>query len=404
MGKKTHVLVVSTDHPSSDARVFFKCVLPLARNYVVHYAWDERFDNGDSLKPFLQEEGLDVFLYPIKRSLPGWRGRLEMLNEIVALSERVSPQVAHLHCGPLTLWLAKKMKKKSDLCVIYDAHEWDPESFSRIEKLKRLSVLMRFLTVLFEKLYVSHVDLIITVTWGIRRYWRNMHNAPPVIVIPNVLKNFSCKKMTSNVFRMQKNEFQKTRKLVFIGYLIRNRFLEECVRIVARINEKGFPCQLELCGNFPDPEYEKEFHSFLLKKSWGGFVVFKGFVPLQKIEETIQGADFGLNLLKDSSECKISLPNKIFTYAQAGIPTLCADYLEEARLFLTREGAGVFVNPFDVEKAADTVVEVFKDGCRHEKLKQNASLLAQKYSWINYEKALLASYSHLLGPEEKTAE
>lgn len=84
-------------------------------------------------------------------------------------------------------------------------------------------------------------------------------------------------------------------------------------------------------------------------------VRFTGKVPHEMLQQYTAVADLGVTLDKPTNiNYRFSLPNKIFDYINAGIPVLCSDLPEVARIVRDYK-VGLVAESFDPEKLAATI-------------------------------------------------
>jgi glycosyltransferase involved in cell wall biosynthesis len=84
-------------------------------------------------------------------------------------------------------------------------------------------------------------------------------------------------------------------------------------------------------------------------------VILTGKVPQEKLKQYTVVADLGVTLDKPTNiNYRFSLPNKVFDYIHAGIPVLCSNLPEVARIVRDYQ-VGVVIDTFEPEKIADAI-------------------------------------------------
>src|SRR5207344_3102289 len=98
-----------------------------------------------------------------------------------------------------------------------------------------------------------------------------------------------------------------------------------------------------------------------------GWVRHHGFVPNDLALGMLDGALAGVSLLHDEHNYAHSRPTKIMEYMAHGLPVVSTPNAASADL-LTRYGCGLVVPFGDVEAAAETLLELRRDGRRRREL------------------------------------
>jgi hypothetical protein len=97
----------------------------------------------------------------------------------------------------------------------------------------------------------------------------------------------------------------------------------------------------------------------VLGQGWTN-VRFVGRVPREQLQRYTQAADLGFSLDKPKSQnYRLSLPNKLFDYVQAGIPVVASDLVEVARV-VRDSGAGTVLDqlsPAAISNAARALMQ-----------------------------------------------
>jgi glycosyltransferase involved in cell wall biosynthesis len=106
--------------------------------------------------------------------------------------------------------------------------------------------------------------------------------------------------------------------------------------------------------------------------------------------------DLGLSLDKDTNiNYKYSLPNKLFDYIQAGIPVLCTNIVEVAKIVQSWQ-IGMVINSLDRHELAETINHMLIDKDQINLWRENLAKAAGELCWENEEKKLLKIYEKFL--------
>jgi glycosyltransferase involved in cell wall biosynthesis len=131
------------------------------------------------------------------------------------------------------------------------------------------------------------------------------------------------------------------------------------------------------------------------KEDLSGRVVFTGKVPHEILQKYTGVADLGVTLDKPTNiNYRLSLPNKIFDYIRAGVPVVCSDLPEVARIVRDYK-VGVVAGSFDPEKLAATISGALNSP-EYGEWKANTKKAAEELCWETDEVHLIKVYSQFL--------
>jgi glycosyltransferase involved in cell wall biosynthesis len=198
-------------------------------------------------------------------------------------------------CDADTLFIPAMVKSFNKTNLIFDAHELFyevPELFNQPFKKKTWMFV--------EKLGVSKAEVCITVSDSIADILQKRYKKQ-FLTIKNVPE---LKESISNTPR--------EKIIIYQGVLNKGRQLEEAIKNMHLLPDY----QLWICGK-GDLEYD--LHK-LAEESNAKNVIFKGSLPKEELLNLTQKVRYGLNLLDtDSLSYRLSLANKFFDYANAGV-------------------------------------------------------------------------------------
>jgi glycosyltransferase involved in cell wall biosynthesis len=125
-------------------------------------------------------------------------------------------------------------------------------------------------------------------------------------------------------------------------------------------------------------------------------VLFTGRLAYSEMMGITAAANLGLSLDKGYSlNYKLSLPNKLFDYIQAGIPVLATDLIE-IRNIITRYKVGKIIpNPFNVAALVSSILELYGSPELMIDMQKNASNAGQELCWENESKKLEDGFYNL---------
>jgi glycosyltransferase involved in cell wall biosynthesis len=116
---------------------------------------------------------------------------------------------------------------------------------------------------------------------------------------------------------------------------------------------------------------------------------------MDELPEYIEGADVGVVLTDDSClNHRLSLPNKLFQYVQAGLPVVVSD-LPEMGPLVRRAGIGRAVDRNSPREIADAIACLACPGPEREAARAAVRRAAPGFHWREERKRLLSVYEAL---------
>lgn len=138
-----------------------------------------------------------------------------------------------------------------------------------------------------------------------------------------------------------------------------------------------------------------QLQSIVTKERLTDRVTFTGKVPHEALQKYTSIADLGVTLDKPTNiNYRLSLPNKIFDYIRAGVPVLCSDLPEVARIVRDYK-VGVVADSFDPKKLAETISNALNSP-EYQNWKANTKNAAEELCWETDEINLTKVYSQFL--------
>jgi glycosyltransferase involved in cell wall biosynthesis len=124
-------------------------------------------------------------------------------------------------------------------------------------------------------------------------------------------------------------------------------------------------------------------------------VKFLGFIKPKDLPNITRQATIGLNIAEDKSlSYRLSLPNKIFDYIQAGLPQICIQFIEFQRLN-DEFNIAYMIPKAEKQLIAEAINRLLSDKVLYQNLKENCVKAAEVLTWENEQKKLLAFYSKI---------
>ncbi|MBK9248013.1 MAG: glycosyltransferase [Ignavibacteria bacterium] len=272
---------------------------------------------------------------------------------------------------PMAVMLASKFNSK----VIYDSRE----IFSALASNHSRPLRQKIIT-LIEKKYVKNVTRMFTSGELDSEYLSTYLSIPTPVVIMNV-PPFSTPNH-SNLLRDKYSIPKNSRILIYQGWIAEGRGIIEVVKALQHLPE------MVLClvgdGEFQTVVLERARQEHVENR-----VIFCGKVPYDHLPLLTASADAGICFIEPISlSYSFALPNKLFEYCMAGIPTLVSD-LPAMRRVLEEFPIGILVDPKATSiLIAKSIRELFDEQFQL-KFHEIQTTAARNYCWENQEHKVL---------------
>ena len=288
-----------------------------------------------------------------------------ILNTISVKNTLVKEKPDVIHANDLqALFPAYAAKRKLGCVLIYDSHEINAENYT-IDRINVVSKFMRWL----EKTLVKKVDKMVCVSNAAAEYFRDEYKIEKPMVVTNCsLKAEQCISQEKNPgFEvLNHGQFYEGR-----GYDI----MAEAIPLL-----KDYPeIKLAVRGL---GKLEDALHKRVEELDGNNFV----FYPKVLVQELIPEASKSkVGVAITEAIClnfKLSVSNKLFEYASAGLPVIMSD-IPEHRYLNDKYQFGVIIPENTPEAFAQAVIKLYSDKDFYEKCAQNAKKLSDEVNWEN---------------------
>ena len=290
------------------------------------------------------------------------RERLKTIAVRDAIIEE-NPDV--IHANDLNALIpAYEAKKKLGCVLIYDSHEINVENYTS-QGRSPVAEYMRFK----ERHIVKKVDKMVCVSNAAAEYFKDEYNIEKPMVVTN------CSLKSEQFISVDKN----------CGFEVLNhgQFYEG----------RGYDVMVEAIPQLKDyPEIKLAVRGFgKLEESLRARVDELGgdnfvFYPKVLVQELIPEASKSMvGVAITESIClnfKLSVSNKLFEYASAGLPVIMSD-IPEHRYLNDKYQFGIIIHENTPEAFAEAVIKLYTDKEFYNKCAENAKKLSDEINWEN---------------------
>lgn len=311
-----------------------------------------------------------------------YREYKEMLN--VALS--INADIYHVHESDIALLVALKIKKVrgNRIKLIYDVHEYWPDNWGRKFKNKQIKYLIECVVKLYEKYIIRFCDFIITVSNPLKRYLQMQNLYKQIEVI------YNSPSLSNHVAR------PFTKESILLCYEGRLRFEEGLVTMIELLRalmNKGV--KLFIVGEAKGKE-KIYIEKSIKEKEIEDAYIETGWLPYEKVHESIAKADVGLILREPTKNNLMSGPNKLFNYITCGLPIVSVDY-PEMRSIIKKYQCGILINKINVDTVLSAIEYLMKNPEEAKKMGERSRKAAEiELSWQHQGNKLLKIYQEVI--------
>ncbi len=289
---------------------------------------------------------------------------------------RLRPALIHAN-DPNTMWAALAARRLTGARVVYDSHELWPDRNGRREWRRWL--------IAAESLFVRRADAVITASPGYAEALAARYRiAPPPVV----------RSIPSTTVAVTENAGDATAApvLAYAGGLMRGRGLEPAIRALARVPA----LRLRLIGPGA-AEYSARLRDAAASAGVSERVEFAGAVAPDALVGALRGATAGLCLIEPICRSyELTLPNKLFEYAAAGLPILGSDMPVIAST-IREWDIGEIADPRD-DQAVAAAVQRLLEPRRRAAVLDNLRVFTAQNTWADERRLLAETYARALRP------
>ena len=280
------------------------------------------------------------------------------------------PDIIHANDFDM-LGLSYRAAKKCKAGLVYDSHEIFAENIGIAERKWMKRAIIRS-----ESRLVRKVDRMISVSHAAAAYFEEKYAIRPTVITNCPMKN------TLPLLAKASDAFE----VVYQGLMVRGRGYEEFVD-AAELLPDGIRLVLRGYGS-----QEPKLRAQIEEKHLSDKVVFALPVEVAQLVQAASASHVGVVLTKPINlNFKLSVSNKVFEYAAAGLPVILSD-VPEHRYLNETYGFGVILDEVTPEKIAEAILALYRDKDLYCRLAENAKRMSNEMNWEAESGKLLEIY------------
>lgn len=297
----------------------------------------------------------------ILRKLKRERLRIKAVEDTIV---NYKPDIIHandLNALIPSYFASRRLKCK----LIYDSHEINVENYTA-DGRSSFAEVMKFI----EKHIVKRVDLMICVSNAAAEYF----SAEYGIEKPMVVTNCSLQKETLKEAPEKHDGFE----ILNHGQFYPGRGYEEMIEAAKLV--AGYP-DIKICvrgfGKLEEAMREQ------VRENKSENVIFYPPVNVEELIPEASHSHVGVAITKPIClNFKLSVSNKLFEYAAAGLPVIMSD-IPEHRYLNDKYNFGLIIPENTPRALADAIIKIYSDSELYNTLSANAARLSKEINWEN---------------------
>lgn len=368
MTEPSRVVHLSTVHHPLDSRIYLKEVRSLARA-------------GFDVWLIARGEGVTHLEEGHFRPLRNGRGRIDRLARQWASSReirRLRPRLLHVH-DPELLPLARYLKSRLGLLVIYDKHE------DHSERPGLEGSLLRH----FEQRAYRWLDHVLLAEESYERLLAGV-DVPRTTILNYALPQ------PEHDSEHGKAGLHPVR-IVYTGTVSRGRGLFHLLEVARLARTRNADIRVTIAGICNYAGQRREAERLIQKNHLQEVVSLVGwdrYASTSELDRARASAHLGTMLAEPEPNYVVSIPTKFYEYMQAGLPMVVSDF-PLWRDFIERNGCGLVVDSGDPRQSLETILTLVRES-RFERMREACRAHARQYRWDVMEARLLGVYERLL--------
>jgi len=271
------------------------------------------------------------------------------------------------------MWLASVIRRKK---LVFDSHEY----FSEVPELAD-QPLKKKVWQMVENFIIPRIKYGITVSEGIRQIYAQKFGREFLLIrnVPHLQTEIPQDAVTPTPY------------IIYQGALNTGRGLELMIETMPLLPSH----QLWIAGRGP---LENELKTLAKRLNVEHQIRFLGHIPFHELPKYTQEATCGISLEEDLGlNYRFALPNKLFDYIQAGIPSVVSDLPEMAKL-VDANGLGKVLKNRTPQDLSKIIYFFSSPEFDRNRWKQDIQKHREEFIWENEEKRLIAWFQPLTLP------
>lgn len=368
------ICIISNAHPSNDVRLYYKLAISLAK---LHQVW---LITATGL-PNNAENPYQIVVEP--------DAPRPALKHIQQEALRIKPDLV-ICVEPLTLLVARVLKRKLKCHVIFDVHEFYADAFAeRYPFFLRPVAKLAYLAGL--KYLQRIADGVFSVNQAILNQLLGTDKARRGTVLPNYpVKNvwdYACD-TPGALAQICEMNFD----LIYAGGLTAQRGIFKIMKVATLLKHEFPELKILILGKFFNPKVEAEFNRSINDYNLNTVIYYQQWIPAEKIGLLLKRCRYGLWLFNPRSRrFRLSIPLKVLEYLAAGLPVITIK-TPQMKALIEYNKLGVLTS-YHARSIAATITKMLRlDKAEYQDMsKRCLDVSATRFNWEALEPQIFAA-------------
>jgi glycosyltransferase involved in cell wall biosynthesis len=401
------ILILAATHEPYDNRVYYKETLSLLKRY---RSLTMITPKGEDFEP---AQGVRLKQFPAT-------GRWNRIKTLFKVAKEEEVDLCHCH-EPDSLLAGVWLKREKGCKLIYDSHEYHPESFSERFPSSTRGV-VRWAMLRFERWMVRQCDIVITVNddlaakfrgWGAKVAVLPNYPSPELFMEPEGteglegIESLEGQKSLEDLGGLKSPEspFERSAHsgagvddhpplhLTYVGTLAKTRGVLDVLAVAHRLQDEGEAVKVSVIGVSNEARFTEELKAYARENQIN--LELTGHVPHDQVAERMRNSDVGMLLLHPLERYMKAEPIKLFEYMACGLPVISYHY-PAVEGIMEESQCGQMIKPMDLEGVVATLKDwIHAPEVRRRLGKNGQKAFQEKYNWGVCERRLWQVYEEL---------
>ena len=273
-----------------------------------------------------------------------------------------------------TLMFAYRAARKTGAAIVYDSHEIFAENIGITDN----KWLKRFIIYKENKL-VHKVNQMICVSHSAQAYFKQKYGVEPVVITNCPMKNsLPLKEKVRDKF-----------EVVYQGLIVKGRGYEEFIQSANHLDD-GIRLVIRGYGSA-----EKDLRRIVEEQHLEGKVVFAEPIEVSEMISAASSSHVGVVLTRPVNiNFNLSVSNKVFEYAHAGLPEILSD-VPEHRYLNDKYDFAILLPDVTPHAIAEAISRLKNEEGLYARLAANAVAMSREMNWESESQKLLGIYNRV---------
>lgn len=263
--------------------------------------------------------------------------------------------------------------------LVYDANEY----FAG-HQLFDHSPVRRWIWLSFEKMIITYLDVLITVSEPLAQFYRDRY---PNLRKVEVIRNLPSIRFSDHGKRNGPADAGGPVRIIFHGFFLPGRALFQIIDAVASLGDLDI--KVTLIGEGP---LRPALMDRIKRHQPGERIQILPFVPNSELIPLISRSDIGLAVIEpDCINRTYALPNKFFEFIMAGVPVL-ASTIPTLKAYVEKYGVGKLTDPWNVDEISRTLRYMINHPQERNLWRKNCLVAAEELNWEQESLKMTAIY------------